>query len=496
MAQGGAPQHRIAVEKLSAPRVELTGLLAATRFSFVVQARSPAGWSAMGEAGHASTERALHAPAVPFAAPFAAPLAEGDTGVWGGGDPKARCGSLLLELPALRGGCAGDGWLELQQARVGEAGEVGSISEWRTVLPHVTSSRVRLVPPQLPAHAVAAYRVLAHNDIGASGAGPASAPLLPAHLLAAAVLPPRAQPTSSASVMISAGATGDGGVACAHGVYEVLMRRVAEGGREGASFEADEGASASWSTLLQTGAAGAPLPLEVGGVRCAAPARCAFRVRALNLSGVGYSPSSALVSMPAAPAPVGAGETLTAASPPAQTISRLELFVDPPLAPPHAESGAAFCAGFAAAVGVPTGRLVLASVSSSGAFLLVDVHTQGDARATLGQLAAVAMTLKVAGHTLSRRFGLRLQSVSASTPSLQLLGEEGGARTIESRALGITLGILAAVMLLACCSPVVQLLLRKDHSRLYHSRLAVDEDMANSLEQQPESPCSPKGSRL
>ena len=108
------------------------------------------------------------------------------------------------------------------------------------------------------------------------------------------------------------------------------------------------------------------------------------------------------------------------------------------------------------------------------AFLLIDVHTQGEAWATLAKLAAAALTVEVAGHTLSPRYGLRLQSASASEPSRQLL-RAGGGRTTEGRALGITLAIIAAVMLVACCLPFVQLLLGKYHSNL-HTRLAIIDD--------------------
>ena len=528
-SRGGSPKPLLAADGLKTPSAELTGLLAATSYSFVVQARGPAGWSAMGAAGHASTEPAIRAPTLPFGSPHAATAADAETEAAAGGDyggGAARCSSLLLRLPALRGGCAGDGWLELQ-ARVGGADTDTDLGGWFTLVPRSTSELVRVTPQQLrEAHGDAAaegdggtgggnrgmalaaaahsFRVVAHNGVGSSGTGPASEVLLPAHQYAAAVLPPTVELTSSASVLVRPGAAADGGEGCARGAYEVLVRRgpADEGGADGAAL----GEWGEWRTLLQTGEAGAPLPIEVGSVRCTEG--CAFRVRALGASGwSGYSAPSATVRTPEAAivhmlARSEHGVTHNGVMDhdgeriyPNGNPVRLEMLVEPPLLPPLGASGEAFVAAFAAAAGVPLPRLGLAEISSTGGFLMLDVlaenlhkYVKTDVQTYVRLLVAAAPKLNASGHTLARRFGLRQQARAPSEPSLQLW-RDGSAETTESRALGITLVIIGAVCVLACCLPVVQLLLA-DRSRLKsgHARLAGDEEFDDD-----DAPASPGG---
>jgi len=174
---------------------------------------------------------------------------------------------------------------------------------------------------------------------------------------------------------------------------------------------------------------------------------------------------------------------------------RLEMLVEPPLLPPLGASGEAFVAAFAAAAGVPLPRLGLAEISSTGGFLMLDVlaenlhkYVKTDVQTYVRLLVAAAPKLNASGHTLARRFGLRQQARAPSEPSLQLW-RDGSAETTESRALGITLVIIGAVCVLACCLPVVQLLLA-DRSRLKsgHARLAGDEEFDDD-----DAPASPGG---
>jgi hypothetical protein len=148
----------LAKEGLREPRAELTGLLASTRYSIAVQARGPAGWSAIGVGTEASTQPALRTPAPPFDAPKPASAASalmhlkaqpagaggarrslvqatvrGDDGGDGAGDGGAEgegleegagesavgacAAGLLLKLPTLRGGCSGDESLSVEARR-------------------------------------------------------------------------------------------------------------------------------------------------------------------------------------------------------------------------------------------------------------------------------------------------------------------------------------------------------------------------------------------
>ena len=183
------------------------------------------------------------------------------------------------------------------------------------------------------------------------------------------------------------------------------------------------------------------------------------------------------------------------ASPALSLPPRLELLLEPPLAQPHAESGAAFITSYAEVAGVPSERLELAEVSSTGCFLLLDVRAQGvhdhvktDTQTIVAKLADAALRVEAAGRTLSRRYGLRQQAPSASEPSL-LLVRDGAAHTTEGRALGITVSIIVAVTLFACCMPIVQLLLSNTGElgklRCDHTRLSVEDEMNEGPEQEP-----------
>lgn len=168
------------------------------------------------------------------------------------------------------------------------------------------------------------FRALAHNDVGSSEAGPRSEPVLPHHHLSAAVQPPIAEATSSASVRLTALHEMDASCAIDDGIrFEVLMRR--EGSDKWNtltqfgpkvrltkvlhSLAERLSCAPSWkstkrSSLLSAFPQGTFLPakegIEVGGVRC--PLGCYFKLHALNISGwTTYSRSSKRVHTPPAP---------------------------------------------------------------------------------------------------------------------------------------------------------------------------------------------------
>jgi len=464
-----------AAEGLKATHTELTGLLASTTYTLFVQAKGPAGWSKPSEPTYGATEPALRLPARPWGAPKAAPAATATAQLRAKAAPSpqpyhellhsaselAMCESgTMLSLPELRGGCSGDEWLTVEVQRADEPGV------WLTAVKHALASDVwvahaeneRAKAGESPLDALTAVyaRVVAHNSIGASAAGARSEAFVPHHSLSAAVHPPLAEATSSSSIIVhgSNHSTSSGRVLTCRvddGVrFEVLLRH--EGSTE-------------WTTLLQIGEAGAPLPIQIGSVPC--HGGCYVKLRALNIAGWrGFGHPSSKVLTPPPPA----------ATPP--DGARIELKMSAPLASPRAATASKLLLALASATSLDPAQLSVVEVCRSGVFVTMDVEagrTAGRPRDgatvsdTLRKLVSSREALEhlPAGLKLDLRFGVRRQvlaeGVSLDAPdaifSEQLLeGALGGGRLHpESKVRGLTLGLIGIILFCACCWPLLNI---------------------------------------
>ena len=523
-ASRGSLPRAVVREGLSAPQAELTGMLASTTYSFVVQARNAAGWSGYSAEAHGSTEAALRSPATPYQAPTpsdeaaaAAKLtSSGHAETAGGGRASGDAtGSLpacalgvRLSLPALRGGCSGDEYANVEVQRLGGDGDAGGAAEagWSVVASRVLGDDVfidegalRLVAGKDTRPIAAAayrFRTVAHNGKGASPPGPATEPLLTHHALSAAVRAPLVVATGPTTLRIGADErigdlTGGAGGAMPCDLsrrmrFEVLLRHEH---------------SSEWRTLVELPEAGTGLPVEVGGATC--HHGCYLKVRALNISGwEGYSRPSELVTTPLPP------------TEPALGAARIELRLVESLPPPIDRSAREWVDRLVESARLPKGQMTVVTTrtstgaahgaahgaaaglvqpsASSSTFLTLEVAPPGAAAAWDGDGPSSPRAPKVSGldvdlylkelvahpallgrlsPPVDPRFGIRKQPHPAdydpsdplsSLSSTQLLA--GAAASVrgfsddegstEFRARRITFAILACVAAVACCWPV------------------------------------------
>ena len=499
-ASRGAFPAVVVKERVEKPHVELTGMLAATTYSFAVQARSRGAWSALSVAAYGTTDPALRTPSAPYdvpkaasAASSAARLAHSSYGVAHASSESVRNSGLsvshacprglLLALPSLRGGCSGDEWMEVEMRRVTD-----SHGPWTSAAAHVVAEEVFLSERLLAPRVAYSFRTVAHNGKGASPPGPPSEPLIAHHAVSAAVRQPVVVPTSSSTIRIFSWAT-SGHASASPGSdgagRDTEHARDADGERSGhgeSAFACDvdagvryevllkhEQADAEWHTLLQVPPEGATLPIEVGSAACGAG--CHVRLRALNISGwEGYSHPSSRTSTPPAPRAKGSG------------AARIEVRLQSPLAGGgrgRAEGARSFLDALARVTGVPPERLDAIETSTTGQFVTFDVLPPpggNRARSELGEEpiaeASVDRTLEYLvarpevlirlPNPIDPRFGVRRQpepgaydlSDPRAVESEQLL--EGGAsdayaRPTEHRARQLTLLLLGVLFAIVCC---------------------------------------------
>ena len=504
----GIPMRTVG-EGLTLTRKELTGLLASTTYTLAVQARGPAGWSRVSERMYASTEPAMRLPATPYGVPKPAgtaaaaaqlrPAVSASTGGGGslaGSVDETSCEpGVVLTLPELRGGCSGDEWLSVELQRATEPGVWRSAAK-HAVTPDVWINSIGTEP--LDALTAVYARVVAHNSVGSSTAGARSEPILPHHAVSAAFHPPSVEPISSSSLLIwgplfgangegrqppprqadlashlpshllshhtafntaRGGGTGDGGPPCRLDEairFEVLLRH--------------EGSS-TWQTLLQVGDEGAPLPIAVGSTYC--HAGCYIKLRALNVRGwEGFSHPSAKVVTPKPPAAIP------------QNGARVELRMLAPLPPPRMASASQLLQALAQATSLAPSQLSIVEVCSLGLFVTMDVEPSGTGApggGAVGGLTVADALSQLVGRRdaleqlpphllLDLSFGINRQvmaeGMAAEDPdamfSEQLLeGAPGGVGAPPTRwaARGRTLGLIALILLGACCWPLLNMAL-------------------------------------
>jgi len=263
----------------------LGGLAGGTTYLVRVRARNAKGASRPSAPFRATTDSG--------GAPLVAPVA-----------PKPyrslECGAVAFELPTLRAGCRGDGFLTLE-GRSLVSPELLSRQEERVLFPHwsvlvARTAGTSVVVRGLAPYDAAEFRLTPHNK---DGAGPASAtvgPLLTDTDADAALSAPRVLPTSSASFAL---AWDD----LAGGCRERMRWRVS------VLRDASHVAEGAWEELASevegTG-------YEAFPVRCPPPG-CLFRVQPVGIRGLD------LPSEPSAPA-----TSLLLAAPHAEAV-RLQL---------------------------------------------------------------------------------------------------------------------------------------------------------------------------
>lgn len=221
------------------------------------------------------------------------------------------------------------------------------------------------------------------------------------------IAPPLVYPTTSASVVVAFNRTARPGCADELGLAQTA----------GSLFVvlARHAGSEHWAELEQLGE-GQQLPVELGGLRCAAG--CAFRVRWASKA---TSSETGLVRTPP-----------PATKPSSKVYAlRLELFVSPPLPPPVGTAAAAFAAGVASFLRMKSERVTVAEASASGRFLLLDLLEQDVHAYVKGKRLPEIMPLlrshggelNVSGHAFDAGFGVWAQAREA----------EGALRTVYAQ---------------------------------------------------------------
>ena len=213
------------------------------------------------------------------------------------------------------------------------------------------------------------------------------------------IAPPLVYPTTSASVLVAFNRTARPGCAdepglaqTADSLFVVLARHAG---------------SEHWAELEQLGE-GQQLPVELGGLRCAAG--CAFRVRWANKHQATSSETDLVRTPPPATKPSSKVYAL-----------RIEFFVSPPLPPPVSTAAVAFAAGVASLLHMKSERVTVAEASASGRFLLLDLLEQDVHAYVKGKrlpeimplLRARGGELNVSGYGFDAGFGVWAQAEGA-----------------------------------------------------------------------------------
>jgi hypothetical protein len=213
------------------------------------------------------------------------------------------------------------------------------------------------------------------------------------------IAPPLVYPTTSASVLVAFNRTARPGCAYVPGLAQTADSLFVVLARHAGSEH--------WAKLEQLGE-GQQLPIELGGLRCAAG--CAFRVRWANKHEATSSETDLIRTPPPATKPSSKVYAL-----------RLEFFVSPPLPPPVSTAAAAFAAGVANLLRMKSERATVAEVSASGRFLLLDLLEQDVHAYIKGKRLPEIMPLlrshggelNVSGHAFDAGFGVWAQAREA-----------------------------------------------------------------------------------
>ena len=132
----------------------------------------------------------------------------------------------------------------------------------------------------------------------------------------------------------------------------------------------------------------------------------------------------------------------------------------------------------ASALHLPAERLHVGEVSSSGAFLLIDLVGTGSEAAAARSLRLFSQSADALAslptYPLERRFGVLRQAAEPEEEATQLLPvvqEDDKGSSMEHQALVITLLFIVGAMVVACCCPLLrtvchQLQLSRTHSRV------------------------------
>lgn len=238
-----------------------------------------------------------------------------------------------------------------------------------------------------------------------------------------------ANATSSSSVRLSL--PGSGG--CHATPFEVLVHH--------------HGANERWHPVVTCPVARL-LPLEIA---LACPGGCRLMLRSLNASALAAksltSDSEGAVKevLESAPSPLVTTPEPRSAVPNAPT-ARLAFFVRPPFEPPVRESASAFVAQLTTALDAPDfslrpGRLVLEDVSSTGAYVLMDVMPEeslfGGLRGGVSGPANAKVLQRLAVHASGLAVGAARRSFDPWPYGIVLLEEPTGHGYAATRTPGL-----------------------------------------------------------
>ena len=253
------------------------------------------------------------------------------------------------------------------------------------------------------------------------------------------ISPPLVYPTTSASVLVAFNRTERPGCAdepwladTADSLFLVLVRHAG---------------SEQWTELKQLGE-GQQLPVELGGLRCAAG--CSFRVRWANKHQATSSETELVYTPPPAARPSSKVYAL-----------RVEFLMSPPLPPPVGTAAEAFAAGVATLLRMRSERVVVAEVSASGGFLLLDLLEQDVHAYVKGKrlpeitplLRSHGADLNVSGHFFDAGFGVWAQAREGGALHHAQCSPRPAAQNPQSPIQPLCLSMQASAPPRRCCGP-------------------------------------------
>ena len=189
---------------------------------------------------------------------------------------------------------------------------------------------------------------------------------------------------------------------------------------------------------------------------------------------------------------------------------RLVIKLQVPL-PVHPRGGGASNAGvalvdvgeaFSRAAHLPAERLRAVEASTTGSFVILDLLLEGKGGATLAQtlhmVSGSAEALADMGRLrIDRLYGIYRQLEDDEGEAVQLLPPpDTRVSSTEHRAMVITLCLIGAAMVSACCCPLLRTLCGSCRGSRTHSRISMEKDSEADLAAELDGPQLPPSPSL